>query len=180
VLKRILAVLTTALLAVGLTVGVALPASAHTPTVTATCSTLTVKMAAYGSNSTNKLTVKIDDTVVENTTFGDAFAQKVYTFSGAVAHTYVVEIDAQDNNYDRLVAKSNAITGTTTPCTTATCTNLLTGLNNFTIVTEGTLTVSNGGAHFEGTAAVGTDLIVNNQYHVQNNHDGTPDRKSVV
>jgi choice-of-anchor A domain-containing protein len=174
VLKRILAVLTTALLAVGLTVGVALPASAHTPTVTATCSTLTVKMAAYGSNSTNKLTVKIDDTVVENTTFGDAFAQKVYTFSGAVAHTYVVEIDAQDNNYDRLVSKGNAITGTTTPCTTATCTNPLTGLNNFTIVTEGTLTVSNGGAHVEGTAAVGTDLIVNNQYHVQNNHDGTP------
>lgn len=172
-LKRILAVLTTALLAVGLTVGVALPASAHTPTVSATCSTLTVKMASYGS-STNKLTVTIDDTVVENTTFGDSFAQKTYSFSGAVAHNYVVEIDAQDNTYDRLVSKGTAITGTTTPCTTATCTNPLTGLNNFTIVTEKTLTVSNGGAHVEGTAAVGSDLIVNNQYHVQNNHDGTP------
>jgi choice-of-anchor A domain-containing protein len=173
VLKRFLAVLATASLAIGLALGAALPASAHTPTVSATCSTLTVKMDYYGGGTTNRLTVTIDDTVVENTTFGDNFAQKIYSFSGAVAHTYVVEIDAQDNGYDRLVSKGNAITGTTTPCTTAVCTNPLTGLNNFTIVTENTLTVSNGSAHAEGTAAVGTDLIVNNQYHVQGNHDGT-------
>jgi choice-of-anchor A domain-containing protein len=173
VLKRIFAVLTTALLTVGLTVGAALPASAHIPSVTATCTTLTVKFDAYGANSTNRLTVKVDSSVVENTTFGNSFAQKVYTFSGTVAHTYVIEVDAQDNGHDLLVAKGTAITGTTTPCTTATCSNPLTGLNGFTIVTEGSLTVSNGSAHAEGTAAVGGDLIVNNAYHVQNNHDGS-------
>ncbi|WP_395639072.1 collagen-binding domain-containing protein [Pseudolysinimonas sp.] len=170
-LKRFLAVLATATLAIGLALGAAMPASAHTPQATATCSTLTVKMDAYGSGTTNKLKVTIDGDVVENTTFGNSFAAKVYTFSGTVAHTWVVEVDAQDAGWDRL--GKDALTGTTKPCTTAQCTNPLTGLNNFTIVTETTLTVSNGGAHVEGTAAVGTDLIVNNAYHVQNNHDNT-------
>jgi len=60
VLKRFLAVLATATLAIGLALGGAMSASAHTPTVTATCSTLTVKMDAYGANTTNTLKVSID------------------------------------------------------------------------------------------------------------------------
>lgn len=173
VLKRLVAVLTTALLAVGLTVGVALPASAHTPTVTASCAGLTVKFMDYGGGTTNKFTVTIDNKVVETVTFEDDFTGKTYSFDGSVAHTYTVEVDAQHNDHDRLVSKGNAFTGTTTPCT-ATCINPLLQNKGFTIVTEGNLTVSNGGAHVEGTAAVGGQLIVNQQYHVQNNHDGTP------
>jgi len=173
VLKRFVAVLTTAILAVGLTIGVALPASAHTPTVTASCAGLYVKFMDYGGGTTNKFTVTIDGKVVDTQTFADDFTGKSYSFDGSVAHSYVVEVDAEHNNHDRLVSKGTAFTGTTTPCTAA-CLNPLVQAKWFTIITEGNLTVNNGGAHVEGTAAVGGDLIVSQQYHVQNNHDGTP------
>ena len=174
-LKRLVAALTTALLAVGLTVGVALPASAHTPDISASCAGLTVKFSAYGAGTTNSLKVTIDGTVVESTTFGNDFAQKTYPLSPSTAHSYVVEVDAQHNEHDRTVAKGNAFTGTTTPCTTVTeCINPMTQLQNFTILTEGDFRNDTSGAHVEGTLAAGGDLVINQRYTTQNNHDGSP------
>jgi hypothetical protein len=124
VLKRLFAVLTTAVLALGLALGAALPASAHTPTVTETCTGISVKLQAYGANTTNTVRVSIDGVLVENTTFGNHFAEKAYAVSPTTAsHTYVVEVDAEHNQHDRTVAGGNAITGTWIPCasTALTC-----------------------------------------------------------
>jgi choice-of-anchor A domain-containing protein len=171
--KRILAVLATLLMAVGLTVGVSTAASAHTPNVTADCDSLNVQFKSYGANTVNFYTFSIDGVAVEtNKQFGDSYGPVEYKVTPNVSHTWKLEINAQHNGEDKLGA--GALTGTFTPCSTAsTCVNPLTGLNNFTIVTEGDLTVSRSGAHVEGTAAVGGNLIVTESYHVQNNHDGT-------
>jgi hypothetical protein len=124
VLKRFLAVLTTAVLALGLALGAAAPASAHIPSVTPTCTGITVKFQAYGANTTNTVRVTIDGVLVENSTFGNNFAEKAYAVSPTTAsHTYVVEVDAEHNQHDRTVASGNAITGTWIPCasTALTC-----------------------------------------------------------
>jgi hypothetical protein len=114
--KRILAVLTTLLLAIGLTVGVTSAASAHIPAVEATCTTLDVTLSSYGVNSINYVTVTIDGNVVENhTMFGDNFAKKQYPIAPTTSsHTWKVEIDAAHNGHDRLGA--SALTGTWIPC----------------------------------------------------------------
>jgi hypothetical protein len=124
VLKRFLAVLTTAVLALGLALGAAAPASAHIPSVTPTCTGITVKFQAYGANTTNTVRVTIDGVLVENSTFGNNFAEKAYAVSPTTAsHTYVVEVDAEHNQHDRTVAGGTAITGTWIPCasTALTC-----------------------------------------------------------
>jgi hypothetical protein len=124
VLKRFFAVLTTAVLALGLALGAAAPASAHIPSVTPTCTGITVKFQAYGANTTNTVRVTIDGVLVENSTFGNNFAEKAYAVSPTTAsHTYVVEVDAEHNQHDRTVAGGTAITGTWIPCasTALTC-----------------------------------------------------------
>lgn len=123
-LKRFFAVLTTAVLALGLALGAAAPASAHNPFVTTSCTGIAVKFQAYGAGTTNTVRVTIDGVLVENSTFGNNFAEKAYAVSPTTAsHSYVVEVDAQHNEHDRTVAKGNAFTGTWIPCasTALTC-----------------------------------------------------------
>jgi hypothetical protein len=92
-----------AALAIGMVaVGVALPASAHTPTVSATCSTLTVDLQSYstkqGNPTPNTVTVTINSTIVENnTSFGGSF-NRAYSFPSAAANqSYKVEVKAYDD-----------------------------------------------------------------------------------
>lgn len=113
-LTRFFAVLATLALAAGLAVTTAAPASAHTPTVSSTCSTLKVDLRWYGAGKSNYVTVTIDGEVVEDhTKFGDSFFEQ-YTVDTTSSHSWKVEIDAQDAGYDRLEA--NALTGTWIPC----------------------------------------------------------------
>lgn len=172
VLKRLLAVLTTATLAIGLALGAALPAAAHNANYSATCGSLNVDLVAYGSGN-NYVWVTIDGVALETKTkFSHNFTRS-YTWSTTTSHTYKIEIDAADAGYDKLGA--NAITGTFGPCTTvAACLNpLKSTLNNFTVVTEGNLVTDRSGAHVEGTIAAGNDLIVKVLYHTQGNKDGS-------
>lgn len=171
-LKRIVAALTTAVLAVGLALGAALPASAHTPVVTPSCAGLDVSLTQYGGGN-NYVTVTIDGVKQEDRTHFRYDFRDSYSWSPASSHTYKIEIDAADQGWDRL--GGNAITGTFGPCTTTTeCLNPMSQLQGFTILTEGDFTSDKSGAHVEGTLAVGGDLIVKTLYTTQGNHDGSP------
>ncbi len=168
-LKRILAVLTTAVLAVGLAVGVALPASAHVPDYTPTCGSLDVNLYSYGGGD-NYVTVTIDGVVVENATKFKYDFVKSYPWSTTTSHTFKIEIDAADHGWDRL--GKDAITGSFGPCsTTATCINPFSStLKNFTILTSGSVTL-NSSSHVTGTIAAGDDIVVDRGYGTGKNED---------
>jgi hypothetical protein len=171
VLKRIIAVLATATLAIGLALGAAMPASAHDANYAATCGSLDLNLVYYGSGN-NYVTVTIDGTKVEdNLKFKDSHT-KSYSWSPASAHTFKIEIDAADAGYDKLGA--NAITGSFGPCTTVTtCINPLSStLKNFTIVTSGSVTL-NSTSHVTGTIAAGDDIVATSGYGTGTNEDGS-------
>lgn len=114
-LKRLVAVLTTLVLAVGLTVGVSTAASAHTPTQTVSCTGLTLKFKSYGPGTTNYYTLTVDDVVVaDRIPFGDNHTTSEFPMTAGAAHSWKLEIDAQHNSEDKLGAR--AITDTWVPC----------------------------------------------------------------
>jgi choice-of-anchor A domain-containing protein len=172
VLKRFLAVLATATLGLGLALGAAMPASAHVPDYKATCASLDVNLYAY-SGGTNYVTVTVDNAVVQaKTAFSGSFV-KSFTWTTSAAHTFKIEIDATENEWDRL--GTNAIAGTSGPCSTVTaCLNPLSNtLKNFTMVTTGDVTL-NSSSHVTGTIAAGGNVIVSQAgYSVGNNEDGS-------
>ncbi|WP_157509308.1 hypothetical protein [Glaciibacter superstes] len=96
------------LMAGGLALAAAAPASAHTPEVSSTCETLSVKLTAYegsGNSTPNNVTVTIDGEEVDNVDFGQSF-QKTYDFDDKYeAHSYIVKIDAK--GYDRTFENSS-------------------------------------------------------------------------
>ena len=115
-IKRILAfTLAAGALALGAS-AVAVPqtASAHTPEASATCSTLTVALSNYtvGANGAmiNSMSVEIDSAVIDETDFGSSLHESYSLGDTAVAHDYVVEIDASGTQYDR------DFSGTSVPC----------------------------------------------------------------
>jgi hypothetical protein len=93
---------------------VAVPASAHTPDVTADCSSVSVALVSYTTNddpNPNVVTVTIDGAQVAQQPFGDAFTQN-YPFSDTtIGHEWSVHVDSIDDAYDRDFG------GTTEPCT---------------------------------------------------------------
>ena len=101
------------LMAGGLALAAAAPASARTPEVNSTCDTLTVEMTSYeGSQDSkpNNVTVTIDNEEVENENFGQSFKAS-YDFDNKYeAHNYVVKVDAPDTQYDK------TFTGSSKPC----------------------------------------------------------------
>jgi hypothetical protein len=88
------------------------PASAHSPEVAATCSTLTVSLQNYGvardGATVNRLRVEIDRAVVADTGFGVSHRAGYPLGDSAVAHDYTVTIDAPGTRYDRVVSGSSA------------------------------------------------------------------------
>ncbi len=99
-MKRLLAsAAATALALGGLLVATAAPASAHTPDVTADCTTLSVKLWAYSKKS-NELTVTVDGKEVESTTFERQLTRS-YDLDPTQDHTWTVSVDASDGRqYD--------------------------------------------------------------------------------
>lgn len=116
--KKILSVVATLLLAAGISVAVAAPASAHTPVHTVTCDTLTFKGTQYetrtGNPTPNRATIVIDGTTVLDQSFGASLPLKTFTFDKTTSHTWSIVVDAvggtNDTQYDWKAS------GVTTPC----------------------------------------------------------------
>lgn len=114
VAPRILAAL---LLALALVVAAPIAASAHTPNLSATCSTLSVNLQYYHATqyepTPNIVIVSVDGVVVLDTHFGQSLTTSFPLGDATLPHTWSVTIDAVDAGYD------STTTGTTTPCAPA-------------------------------------------------------------
>ena len=124
------ALTTGAIAAVGL-IALAIPASAHTPSVKAGCAgditTLTVDLQQYVPNDKNPNTVKVVEgksNVLADTTFGGSY-NNVFKFEDGAAHDFVVTVHATDDQKfsfeKKLTApacKKTSSTKPTTPTTT--------------------------------------------------------------
>ncbi len=114
-LKRIIAVLATATLAIGLALGAATAASAHNPNYDPTCTGFSFNMTSWGAGKSNYITFTVDGTKLEDRTkFGDNFV-KTYDFAKlgidpTAAHSWSWSVDAQDDGWDR------SASGTWIPC----------------------------------------------------------------
>ncbi|WP_407320321.1 hypothetical protein UQW22_07665 [Isoptericola halotolerans] len=128
-MKRMLASIATATLALGGLVATATPASAHTPDIDVDCENLTVELWAYADagqhswwhsekhgkkhgsdDKKNTVTVTVNGEVEIDETFGKSFKRSV-ELDPTKANDWTVEVDAWDNDaYD--LDKS----GTTEPC----------------------------------------------------------------
>ncbi|MBN9151955.1 MAG: hypothetical protein J0H56_11140 [Micrococcales bacterium] len=115
--SKILAAISTVVIALGMVTVTAAAANAHTPNVSATCTTLSVNLQYYDSSVTNTVKVTIDNVVVDtNLDFGGHFT-KNYTFSDkTVAHTWLVEYTAGDQSKNPNANWSGSQSGTSTPC----------------------------------------------------------------
>jgi hypothetical protein len=102
------------LLGTALVAAVAAPAAAHTPSASATCSTLSVSLQYYASTNENPkpntVSVSIDRGSATSQAFGSSFVRDFSLGDSTKAHSWRVVIDAVDNGYDR------TIEGTSTPC----------------------------------------------------------------
>jgi hypothetical protein len=159
-MKKFVAILATAVLGMGLAlVAIAAPASAHTPVVTPSCSTLSVSLTNYatksGNATPNTVKVVIDGTTKIDSTFGSTFTAS-YPLVRNTAHTWSVVVRAWDN------AKYNVDkTGTTTPClTVVTMPNFSTtepsctsSSGSYTVPTTTGLTYSKNSGTYPATAA---------------------------
>jgi LPXTG-motif cell wall-anchored protein len=81
-------------------VGSAVPASAHVPDAKAICdpetgrTTLTVDLTRYSSEHPNTVKITEGETVIAETDFGTTYQKSFADFSGAVDHTFVVDVKA--------------------------------------------------------------------------------------
>ncbi|MCK9794197.1 LPXTG cell wall anchor domain-containing protein [Isoptericola sp. 4D.3] len=111
-MKRTLAgVVATMLAAGGMLVATAAPASAHTPRVEDTCSSLEVNLTQYNGAG---VTVTIDGKNVADENFRRSW-QHTFQLDGKSGHTWTVDVDAHDGNqFDW------SDSGRTEPCTPTT------------------------------------------------------------
>ena len=95
--RRLTGVAGALLLIVSLVSIVALPALAHTASVSPSCNSLTVNLTYYNGRYDNSLVVTIDGVVVENLSdFGTGHSE-VYPWSSSANHTYSVVVTAWDD-----------------------------------------------------------------------------------
>lgn len=114
--KKLLALGSTLLLVAGLITLGATSAEAHTPTVSADCSTLSVNLKSYNTNGANTVTVTIDGSVVDsNSNFGASFVESYPFTPKTIAHTWKVDYTAWDDPTGSH-GWSGSQSGTTTPC----------------------------------------------------------------
>jgi hypothetical protein len=111
--KRLLATVATATLALGGLVATATSASAHTPNVHATCESLSLDLTQYREkwgDKTNTVTVKVNGKKVLDESFGRSFSETLPLDAGK-KNRWVVKVDAgDDDKWDEKVE------GTTKPC----------------------------------------------------------------
>lgn len=92
------------------------PATAHTPSISATCEKLTVNLTNYqGSGAPNTVRVVIDGATRTETSFGSSYAQVFTLGDPATSHTWSVAVTASDDP-DGSRGWTISRTGTTTPC----------------------------------------------------------------
>ncbi len=168
-MKKLLAAASALALSLGLAlVAVASPASAHTPTIAATCSSLSVSLADYAADAahpeSNTVAVVIDGSPATDpavTPFATTYSH-TWQLDPGKAHTYKVTVVAWDD-YAYDVSK----TGTIDPCITpaaptfaeATCT---TATGSYTIPETANVVYSVAGAPVTGTRSVapGTSITI--------------------
>jgi hypothetical protein len=89
-------------------------AAAHTPEVSANCSTLSVNLTDYDLDpygaSVNRVVVTVDSVIVADTRFGESFAATYALGDETRPHTYTVVVDAFSGPYDF------SVTDSSTPC----------------------------------------------------------------
>ncbi|MFE5342900.1 LPXTG cell wall anchor domain-containing protein [Isoptericola sp. NPDC056578] len=115
-MKRTLAGVAATTLAVGgMLVATAAPASAHTPRVSDSCTSLEVKLTQYQGAD---VVVTIDGAIAADESFGDSW-RRTFELDGSKAHEWSVQVDAHDGDrYDwpRTPEEEKDAKGTTTPC----------------------------------------------------------------
>ncbi|WP_277210922.1 hypothetical protein [Isoptericola croceus] len=117
-MKRILASVATAALALGGLVATAMPASAHTPNVHSTCDSLSLNLTQYVKGhrgDKNTVTVSVDGKKVLRQDFDRSFTTTVKL--DGTGHDWVVEIDAWDGEKGKQFDEIRK--GTTEPCAAA-------------------------------------------------------------
>ncbi len=95
--RRLTGVAGALLLLVSLVSIVALPALAHTASVSPSCVSLTVNLTYYNGSHDNSLKVTIDGVVVENLSDFGTSHHEVYPWSSSANHTYSVVVIAWDD-----------------------------------------------------------------------------------
>ncbi|MFE7404899.1 LPXTG cell wall anchor domain-containing protein [Isoptericola sp. NPDC057559] len=111
-MKRILAGVAATTLAVGgMLVAIAAPASAHTPRVKDTCTSLEVNLTQYRGAD---VVVTIDGKKVAGEGFGDSW-HRTFELDGSTGHEWTVDVDAHDG--DRYDAHERGVTEACTPTT---------------------------------------------------------------
>jgi hypothetical protein len=97
-MKLIAALCVPALLTMGLGVLVASPASAHTPTVSASCSGVHVSGTSYDAGMANRWSVTING-ATQSGTFGGSFDQTFPVPQGGTTSTWSAFVEAADGSY---------------------------------------------------------------------------------
>src|SRR6478609_10203512 len=114
--RRIMSGAAALLLVTVLGVNVTSSASAHTPSASATCSTLSVALTNYSSNDDNTVSVLIDgNVVVDAKAFGSSYTKDFAFDDQYVAHTWKVIVRTDADPYGSKGWSKN-LTGTSTPC----------------------------------------------------------------
>ncbi|NYD40590.1 hypothetical protein [Nocardioides panaciterrulae] len=108
---RIIAALTVPVLSLGATVLTTLPASAHTPEISADCGGVHVGATAYDANMPNRWSVTIDG-VTQDGTFGSSFDRTFPVPQDGTAVDWSAFVEAADGSYHGEDA------GTVGPCGT--------------------------------------------------------------
>lgn len=149
-MKKLLAVVATAVLGLGLAVGaVAAPASAHDVSKDFTCNSLTINLTNYNGGVTNRVTFTVDGNRVVDDTFGDHYS-KTYSLSPTnVSHSYDIKVTAGDGGGQW----DHHYTGSTTGCETPISVTTAPSATQPTCTTDGHLVIpTQTGVVFSGGA----------------------------
>ncbi|MGH8965771.1 MAG: hypothetical protein ACRDXB_10655, partial [Actinomycetes bacterium] len=110
-MKKILAGVAATTLAVGgMLVATATSASAHTPAVEDSCTSLKVNLTQYSGAA---VTVTVDGATVAQEQFDRAW-DRTFELDGATAHTWTIDVDARDGRNGTQYDWSGS--GSTEPC----------------------------------------------------------------
>ncbi len=133
--RNLLSLLAVVLIAFGLPLLVAGPASAHTPNLTKSCSGITVSGTSYESGNVNKLGIRIDGGTWTTKTFAVTDSLTVAVPQDGVVHSYDAYVHTNNPN----TAYSHDYSGTVGPCGNKHVTAALWDKTNPTCSVDGSL-----------------------------------------
>ena len=140
----------------------AIPALAHTPTVTPSCSGLAVTLVAYEGTSTNNRVTTTIDNVATVADFGGSYSH-TFNWSQTVPHTWSVVIDA-NRSTGNPTAYDKSFSGTWQACqpaptTTTTTTTTTTAAPTTTTAAATTTTTTLVASEAPATTSTTTTLV---------------------